>query len=67
MQLKKAPIFHTFGKPEFHRQIGRRYIAHRLLWPFDQTNGIATEIFAKTGIFKLFWLIETIKIKVIPV
>ena len=48
-------------------QIGRRDATSRLVGPFDQTNGIFTEILGQTGIIELFWLIETIKIKVIPV
>lgn len=38
-----------------------------LLRPFDQADGIVAEIFGHTSISKLFWIIETIKIKVIPV
>ena len=48
-------------------EIGLRHIANGLFWPFNQAHGIVTEILAQTRIFKLFWMTETIKIKVIPV
>ncbi len=35
--------------------------------PFNQANGIVAEILAQTSIDKLFRVVETIKIKVIPV
>ena len=48
-------------------EVGRRHIIDGLLGPLDQAHGVVSEVLAKTGILKLFWFIETIKIKVIPV
>jgi len=48
-------------------EVGRRHMARRLVRPFDQTDRIFAEIFSETGIDKLFRMVETIKIKVIPV
>ena len=41
--------------------------AGRFLGPLDQTHGVIAEIFVQPGIGKLFWMTETINIKVIPV
>ena len=49
------------------REIGGRDEAGRFLGPLDQTHGVIAEIFVQPGIGKLFWIAETIKIKVIPV
>jgi hypothetical protein len=38
-----------------------------LFGPLDQANGIVTEVLAKPCIQELFWKVETIEIKVIPV
>jgi len=54
-------------KTENQDEIGRRHIINGLLGPLDQAHGVVSEVLAKTGILKLFWFIETIKIKVIPV
>lgn len=48
-------------------KISRRHVSGGLTRPLDQTHCIFTEIFAKTGIIKLFWFGESIKIKVIQV
>lgn len=42
-------------------------MAGGLFGPLDQTHGIVAKILAQPSIFKLFRMIETIKIKVIPV
>ena len=42
-------------------------MAGGLFRPLDQTHGIVAEILAQPSIFKFFRMIETIKIKVIPV
>ncbi len=48
-------------------KISRRHVSSGLFRPLDQAHCIFTEIFAKAGIVKLFWFIESIKIKVIQV
>ncbi len=57
----------VFGKAEANHEVSRRQAALGLFRPFDQANGIVTEILAKPCIHKLFWKVETIEIKVIPV
>ena len=59
-----GPVPHKTKKQD---EISRRHIIDSLLRPLDQTHGVVSEVLAKTGILKLFWFIETIKIKVIPV
>jgi epoxyqueuosine reductase len=56
-----------FGKTEDEFEIGRRHLAGGFFGPLDEAHAIIAEIFGKTGICKLFRLIEAIKIKVIPV
>ena len=66
--LHNSPGTHlAIRKAKDERKIGRRNMPSGFLWPFDQANGILAEIFAQTSIGKLSWIIETIKIKVIPV
>jgi len=67
LQFKASPGCGRVGNPENKGEIGRRHIADCFVGPLDQTHGIVPKVFAKTGIFKLFCFIETIKIKVIPV
>jgi len=55
------------GKAENEGDVRRRDMAGGLFGPLDQTHGIVAEILAQPSIFKLFRMIETIKIKVIPV
>ena len=55
------------GKTEHEGEISLRHIAEGIFGPLDQAHGIATEILAQPRIFKLFRMVETIKIKVIPV
>ena len=55
------------GKTEDQREISRRHISSGLLRPLDEAHAIIPKIFTQAGIFKLSWLIESIKIKVIPV
>jgi len=48
-------------------EVGRRHLACSLVRPLDQAHGIVTEILAKPCIHELFWKVEPIEIKVIPV
>ncbi len=56
-----------FRETEDEREVGRRNMARGFFRPFDQTDGIVAEILAQTSIDELFRVVETIKIKVIPV
>ena len=62
-----ARVWPISRKAKDERKIGLRHIAGGLFRPLDQAHGIVTEIFTQACIFKFFWLIESIKIKVIPV
>ncbi len=48
-------------------QISRGKVGLGFVWPFDKTDAVAREVFVKSGLQILFWLIEAIKIKVIEV
>jgi hypothetical protein len=52
---------------ESDMEVRRRQIGCRPLRPFDQTDAITSEVFLKTRIQVFFWLVESIKIKVIQV
>jgi epoxyqueuosine reductase len=52
---------------EHKDDVSRRHLPGSLLGPLDQANGIVSEIFAKPCINELFWKVEPIEIKVIPV
>lgn len=67
-ELEQTPGFGRLpGKTKDQREISRRHVTSSLLRPLDEAHAIIAEIFAKAGIFKLCWVIESIKIKVIPV
>ena len=67
MNFEQTPGTGTVGKTKGQDEVWRRDVTFGFGWPLDQTNGIITEILGQTGIIELFWFIETIKIKVIPV
>ncbi len=56
-----------FRKAEDEHEVGRRNVARGFFRPFNQTDRVVAEILAQTSIDKLFRVVETIKIKVIPV
>lgn len=55
------------GKLEANDEIWRWPVFGSLFGPLDQANRIVTEVLAKPCIQELFWKVETIEIKVIPV
>lgn len=67
MEFEDATGGRRIGEAEDQFHIGERHVATRLGRPFDQADSIRTEVFTQAGIDKLFWIIETIKIKVIQV
>ena len=67
MQVKDAPGVRIPGKTESDLQIGLGDVAMGFVRPFDQTDGIVPKVFAQTGILKLTWVVESIKIKVVEV